>query len=324
MYCQIFKAGSTDINRLFDFMSTYDRYKSPFNITWADLTNRQKHPTVRSISEFNKQFMDSFKVLFVRDPYKRIFSGYLDKIFFPNVYYWKVLGTHILRNHRLDTTERASRCGHDVSFHELVKYIIAGHSVDEHFTSYYESCSPCKIQYDFIGKIETSRDDLEIIWKHLNNSSKPKIPFPEIEKPSDLDNLNGHAGSIFGSKVQLSNCMSFYDAMKRAWLALQMRGILGCNVTMPINEDEAQTMTIDEFKSITRRAYQESGSKEFRSQCKSQALMKAYRSLPMADLQKLKQVLKSDCTLFGYDNMPSYIFNRTDMQINSTRYFDGL
>ncbi|KAL5012788.1 hypothetical protein ScPMuIL_011339 [Solemya velum] len=312
-FCNNFKAGSTTMSRMFDFMNMYEKYSSPFDIGWEECSQRQKHPSVKNISEFNTNFSTSLKVLFVRDPYIRIFSAYMDKLFFPNIYYWIRLGIPIIKKYRDGASDKAVVCGHDVSFSETVKYIIDGydsHSLNEHFVPYHGACRPCQIQYDIIGRTETSMDDLELIWNTLENSGTVKVQLPKIANRSDIENLDDKAGMIYKNRDRLSRCLSFYDVMKRAWRAFQMRGMIDCSITMPIKESDVNTTSLDRFKQILRQAYQQSNG-ELKSQCKRQAIADAYSTVLLEDLRILKQKLEADCELFGYDAEPNYIFNRS-------------
>lgn len=312
--CLVFKAGSKAIRILADAMNHNDTFSSALENPWKVALKRMKFTGARSISAFNIEFANTLKVLFVREPYNRFYSAYLDKLFFPRDYYWRVLGKHIINKHRDDATAHARSCGQDVTFSETVDYMIAAmnsHHVDEHFFPINEACQPCQIHYDIIGKVETSGDDLQLMWTSLTEAGVLDIDLSSVAISSSLE-LDLKAEELFEAKSKLLKCMGFYDLLTRTWQTLQNTGDIGCNVTMPIKESGVDELSLDSFKRILQQARQQSGSKEFRSQCKRQALTKAYSTVPMAKLRALQQILKPDFQLFGYDEEPSYIFNRAE------------
>ena len=54
--------------------------------------------------------------MFTREPYGKLLSGYVDKLFAPNPYFWKAIGRLIIRKFRKDPSPESLTCGHDVTF----------------------------------------------------------------------------------------------------------------------------------------------------------------------------------------------------------------
>ena len=62
------------------------------------------------------------------------------------------------------------KCRSDLSFMEFLQYVTntQGFPVDPHFNRQYTQCLPCHVQYDYIGKVETFRQDAEFILRSVH------------------------------------------------------------------------------------------------------------------------------------------------------------
>lgn len=70
-----------------------------------------------------------------------------------------------------------------VTFNEFVKYLIGLSPMEKpdiHWDQQYNICTPCDINYDFIGKYETLKSDVERALGIMGASEK--VTFPDIGK----------------------------------------------------------------------------------------------------------------------------------------------
>lgn len=97
-----------------------------------------------------------FSFLFVREPFERLLSAYMDKFFPGNKEFHRNIGTGIIRKFRPLASERARKTGDDVTFAEFTDYLVhvARGRGDEHWNTYQTLCHPCAINYDVIGHFE--------------------------------------------------------------------------------------------------------------------------------------------------------------------------
>lgn len=128
--------------------------------TWWDIfvaiwkkvpqTNRRGKEVrwVRGSTATQGQGHAEIKFVFVREPYSRLLSAYVDKLFVPDSYFDK-LGTYIVRAFRANASSESLKFGHDVTFAELVKYVIhaesTGRKRDYHFVPAHAQCNMCEV-----------------------------------------------------------------------------------------------------------------------------------------------------------------------------------
>lgn len=324
VYCQIQKVGSTFIRSLLKRLfqsSVIEQSETGFK--------RLKDRTDLGFAELHSVIQNSDKFMFVRDPYTRVLSGYVDKLFCPNTLYWRVTGKYVVSQIRKNANQLSLSCGHDVTFPEFVQYIIqsekGGTHTDRHFTPLYEHCRPCQIPYDFIGKFETFKDDILFLLNVWNKGYGTNITFDDFESETAAQRAESQGKLLFGMRKQLENCMTFYNASLRSWRDLQIRGILPIKESFPFSAEFTEHhMTNTDFISAAKKAIDsESDSKAVKAQ-RDEAFVEAFSLVPMDDLYKLQKVLEPDCNLFNYDSRPPKIFERQDGNQKNLKYFDTL
>jgi hypothetical protein len=109
---------------------------------------------------------DIFKFCFVRNPYTRVLSCYLDKIASPHP-----IKAQILRQLGRNYTDLHT----EVSFEEFISAVEAQpiSVMDPHWRSQYYQTFQESIKFDFIGKYETFSEDLQTVGKKISpNFSK--------------------------------------------------------------------------------------------------------------------------------------------------------
>ncbi|CAH1793616.1 unnamed protein product, partial [Owenia fusiformis] len=159
VYCAMPKVGCTFMKRLLFVLDGKTQSKNPYSIPakWAHSlpldTFQTRNTTEQNIENYLKYYK---KIMFVRDPIKRLKSGYTDKIASVRVNMWNQEGKPIMKTIRKDPTEIDLKCGHNASFQEFLDYRIKQEESSQkpniHFDMMYRTCHPCMIDYDFIGK----------------------------------------------------------------------------------------------------------------------------------------------------------------------------
>ncbi|XP_078254146.1 carbohydrate sulfotransferase 9-like [Rhinoraja longicauda] len=179
LYCEVPKAGCSNWKRILLVLS--GAASSPRNIS-HDFVHSSKQ--LRRLDSYNlreaNDLLNGFtKVLFVRDPMERLVSAFRDKFEHPNKYYHPVFGKAILKKYRANVSEEALRTGSGVTFREFVHYLLDPHKpigMDIHWEQITKLCSPCLINYDFIGKFESLEQDANYFLKLIGAPQGLRFP----------------------------------------------------------------------------------------------------------------------------------------------------
>lgn len=263
--------------------------------------------------------------MFVREPFERLLSGYADKLYSPNAAYWNFIGRYIVPNFREKPTNLSLECGHDVTFEEFVKYFIYSQNTNEHrdahFVPSFEHCRPCEIEYDYIGKMETFKEDTFQLIKELNIENVVK--FNNFQNETETDAIIDTVDYVYSMKRAIERCMTLPRALFRSFRKLQIRGILSKDINFPYDVNQQQEISPDEFKQFLLNAHAKSGDPKKRKKNREEAFLEAYSTISSVLLDRLKRTLLIDTVLFGYEELPKKILdldNRTPHNDNF-RYF---
>lgn len=271
---------------------------------------------------------DSFSYVIVREPYGRLFSAYENKLFLPNDF-WIKLGREIIQTVRKPPT--SLRTGHDVTFTEMLRYVILKHNkgdeINEHLEQMHERCNPCAVNFDFIVKIETMGPDLDSltdIWKRagLVDESLFQNSALELEAKVRSSQLLGPVHKVF----ELSHWfprLDRKDLFLRTWTSYHIRGVILKQYSLPFNDVSGVNKShyIDALMAAIEQ------SKDSKVELKTQreeALLQAYRTVPLEVLRDLQEVVIRDCLLFGYDEKPNKLFLRDSELKTDFNYFKGV
>ncbi|XP_045209659.2 carbohydrate sulfotransferase 8-like [Mercenaria mercenaria] len=320
LYCRINKCASTFtlevIRRLFD-CDTKCLIKSSINI---------KNETKVAFQKMS----NAFSFIFVREPYRRLFSTYANQLYLPKED-WVSKGTKIVKQFRKNPSGKSLKYGHDVTFAEFITYTLErfekGEKLDEFVRPMnHRSCSPCHFKFDFIGKLETFQSDWNYIVNQLNlrNATEvnPHDVVTDVQQWSILGPIKNvlHAISVFRKSG-----ISLYNMYLRAWTYYQIIGYISKQTPMPYSRSEIKDITTaDIFKTI-HNAIELSESDRGVSSQNDEAMMQAYSTISLYDLARVRKMVVEDCIVFGYDDKPDMLFNRrTKSQSRKFDYFKGM
>ena len=180
-YCDVAKAASSSwklalaqINGLQDdpgsVYSRGDAEKFGYRQDYIWIGNMHKYEDYRSL-------------MFVRNPFTRLLSVYLDKFMGVNRFSRHYQIRHdrkIIEKYRPNATEESLRGGRDVKFNESVKYAVSysnePEKMDVHWKPQYSCCNPCQFSFNYIGKVETMRVDMKYVTRHFYKETIQNIP----------------------------------------------------------------------------------------------------------------------------------------------------
>ncbi|XP_071153186.1 carbohydrate sulfotransferase 11-like [Mytilus edulis] len=132
-----------------------------------------------SYSDIQTKLQTYKKIVFVRDPFERLLSAFKDKMFRKDTPVFKNIAEKIIR------LKRSKEVNHSdaIKFVEFVKYLTDPDtfesSYEQHWAKYENLCQPCLMNYDFVGKFETMKNDISRTFKYLGIKIFNETVFPD-------------------------------------------------------------------------------------------------------------------------------------------------
>lgn len=159
LYCYIPKAGCTLWKNLLS--AIHQNNPLPHNemsIHTNKMLQKQGIKTLQTKTPITRDhILKTYqKFLFVRDPLERLVSAYRDKFEFngdPNLYQHAKAMAKLYRDPN-DVDVKSN----PVTFSEFVKYVLSKH-FNEHWSTFDSLCSPCAVNYTYIGKAHSFVED---------------------------------------------------------------------------------------------------------------------------------------------------------------------
>ncbi|KAK7461186.1 hypothetical protein BaRGS_00038774, partial [Batillaria attramentaria] len=305
-FCPIAKIASTFWVRLYKVLekqSNVSVLDSPFSVPLA------KADSQRCVNASRKPFTAGkiIRGTFVREPFSRVFSAYVDKLLSPNPYLWGGWGKAAMRLGGVPAD--AVHCGERVTFRQFLRLIndrLYRH--DYHVIPMAAQCDPCREEFDFIGKMETFPADLEYFMSLLGTTFKPEVKMSQEAKEDAIyDSIQGP----FSWKSSIVKCVSTDEMGKRIWRKLQIRGLISSSIDYPFGLQDLTNMTTEEYLAVAVNASKHSTDKLALTRQKRQALVEAFRTVAMSDILRYQKIFQDDFEAFGYDTHPAFVFDRT-------------
>lgn len=315
VFCDLPKVGSTFLKQVLHIVSGHSRVKDPYAISGsaAHTIPFQTFVTI-TYDQILKLLVQSTKFLFVRDPYTRILSGYVDKLYTNNFVFWGSAGKLIVNNYRKDPSKKSKACGHDSSFPEFIKHVIDSETKREnrnpHWYPMYDACRPCSVKYDVIGKIESFKEDLDK-FLHTKNVHE-MVDISHMNKGNDNEAIALTLSRAYDVVAKMGRCITIAQALERAWKVLQVRGVISQLADFPYDAIKKNpNITQENFvRIITQFSKRYPMSPADKALSREQAVVNAYMSVPWGDLRKFHSIFHPDFVLFGYAKKIGNVHNR--------------
>ena len=255
------------------------------------------------------ELKDYKKILVVRNPYRRLFSGYVDKFLGPNHLYHSTLGRQIIRMFRPNATAYSLQCGHDVTFPEFIEYILhslpTGHLANSHFTPIHKLCRPCFLHYDVI-KMENLANEVPQL---LNSLGVDPHSFQYLFQKDTLmearlkDEIRHTIFLYYKNKNSIKRCLPPIKVLERLWIRDSIRGFIEKGHQFPLKAKDVKSLTRSQLFNIFKSAYRVPQTKNS-SKAYNDAIQKAFLQVPDENMALVQKYLEPDCKLFGYDPNP--------------------
>ncbi|KAL8618749.1 hypothetical protein ACOMHN_015159 [Nucella lapillus] len=307
-YCILPKVGCTFWKNVFRYLhgDTGGNYPSPFHIPRIYTHNGPMRSMRIYHSRAQAKFLkDQFRFMFVREPYSRLFSAYVDKFLLPD--FWTSVGRHIAK---LRANKANLACGRDISFREFLDYVVNHRpaQLNNHWKPMYQLCNPCLFRPHVIGKIETFTKDVKYVLRVMNSSWMLGLHSSHEHVLQEMDMITKYNFAIWKRKRRIRNCASRLQLSRLLWKAFQINGYLPSDKPFPSRLMDG--LNTRQFISLVHDTYQQATNNRSSDWLKQKERMmsQAYRDISSDTLDKLKRIYKYDFLMFHYDPEPAIIF----------------
>ncbi|ESO84150.1 hypothetical protein LOTGIDRAFT_229633 [Lottia gigantea] len=316
LYCPIPKVGSTTWKQILILLK--NKCKKCTNV--RDV--KRVHDILNDYWDSDKfrnmkKVLDrSQKMIIVREPYSRLLSGYINKVFIPvRLVFWENTWKYVERKRPVSH----KKCV-DFTFPEIVRYVIKAIKTNTMYNAHFDTmsniCKPCEIRYDYILKMETFNVDTMYMLKKLNRSDVYNDT-DTLKRDSIVDSITWDINNMF--RKDTGKCQSKPEKIRRLWRSFQISGYIGKNVKLPLSKKAEKNISKQELLQIVINATKIKNANNKVN--KRLALIEAYSQVPYSDLVQLSEIFQQDCDIFGYDCKPDILFNRTKYP-PSTNFLD--
>ncbi|KAK3602335.1 hypothetical protein CHS0354_007127 [Potamilus streckersoni] len=270
----------------------------------------QIHSMSKSISEFNGIYelnKGGTKFLVSRDPYGRLLSGYLDKIYLMK---FPLIACEIAQMVQGKAALHAnSNCITDITFLEFLKYLIIRskkkRSLNNHFEPIFAYCNPCSVLYDYILKVESLSTEAEHLLRMANVEPSAMESIHNLLHDSIVETrIQGTIPSAWKVGYLIYKCFSKIELAKRLWKAFQIQGYLRDSVDFREELFPLNISAKDMGNIFVKEYLRQNVSKEERSHQKKRLMSDFYRSIDDITIHGIQELFRMDFLLFDYDIKP--------------------
>ncbi|CAN8004401.1 unnamed protein product, partial [Ixodes hexagonus] len=203
LYCSIPKVGNTSLKKFLLSLDKSHKGKYIEDTLHYYITTEMGLPKLMYYRRINSSIVNkTFKVMFVRHPFERLVSFFLDKgrrntktgDHYYSTYWNSAMAK--ARGGKVDTQKDL------IKFSEFVAIILNTDpkDYDLHWQLYSDRCQPCRVHYDFIGTL----DDLHKMYEFMGVKDRRQLW--ENKGPSNTNN----ATLVYFSQLPKSTVMKLY------------------------------------------------------------------------------------------------------------------
>ena len=305
-YCKVHKAGGTFWTQVFTILS-----KGAAD--HEDVFRLSKYDVHHTLGQTEKRTFDlatshaSRTVLVSRDPYSRLFSAFIDKLFLPMKY--KIAVKIVNRQRRLNYT-----CANDLTFEEFLTSIIdrvtEGKTIDIHWTPIVNLCKPCDVNAFAVVKQETFTVDVEYVLKEVEIANNEfEVIYDALHNHRIEANVPGIVTATIAmwKRTGVDQCMDGIELARRFWTAFQIQGYIKDDIPFPsdIVETHEKAEDPDFLTNVILETIKEHPMTPNEAKLQRlRALVDAFDGVNKDILDQVKMLYKQDFILFDYSFEP--------------------
>ena len=306
-FCKVPKAGCSFLTQVFAILQN-DAHTSKDIFGLERKAVHAKLKRVGYMGVKNNILRNIRTVLVSRDPYTRLFSAYIDKMFLP-LRYGTAVG--IVQRQRTSQNRNAS-CANDITFEEFLSYIVdrarEGNPLNMHWAPIFSLCKPCNLNVLSLVKQETFSADVEYVLKEVGISNDEfDVIYDALHDHRIEATIPGIVTTVTERGKWVRRCMDAIEVARRIWVSFQIQGYIKEDIPFPTNTINSNkkaknpefltNIILDTIKKHPMSPYDAKIQRR-------QNLVRAFNGLSKDILDKVKQIYKQDFILFDYSFEP--------------------
>ncbi|GAA6101313.1 carbohydrate sulfotransferase 8 isoform X1 [Tachysurus ichikawai] len=213
LYCEVPKAGCSNWKRVLMVLQGQASSTKELRHEQVHYANHLKRLDSFNVKQIAHRLKTYTKVLFLREPFERLVSAFRDKFESPNSYYHPVFGKPIITKYRANASRSALLTGEGVTFKEFIQYLLDVRrpvGMDIHWERVVQLCSPCLIDYNFIGKFETIEEEANFLLRQIGAPANLTFPSFKDRNPNAARTTSRITQEYF-SQLTLNERQKTYD-----------------------------------------------------------------------------------------------------------------
>lgn len=303
-YCKIPKAGCSFWTQIFTILQRgSNNSKHVFGMTRRNIHTQLKGKL--TVPFRSNAILQSRTVLVSRNPYSRLFSAFIDKMFLPLFYSG---AANIVANQR-GIPENELSCVSSITFQEFLKQLVEnahqGKTLNRHWAPMFALCKPCAVNVLAVVKQESFSEDVEYTLKEVGVAGDQ---YDAIYDALHDHRIEATIPGIVRTVMQRGkgkHCK--LDIAKRLWISFQIQGYIRNDTDFPFDiintEEKASNMTFIADVILETIRKNPLTSEESKAQ-RQRALVDAYARIDKPLIENIKIVYKQDFILFDYSFEP--------------------
>ena len=327
--CTVPKAASTSVKRLLLMAENPEKaehYRSmPGNLVHAQA------PLYETDSCSDKP---GFSFFVARNPYERLYSAYIDKVFLEkfdslsvllDMVFTKKLSKQLVPMTSSNVIAFAKSMGYfcevsNTSFEHFLSYVARARTLDPHYTPASLMCNPCDQPVNHIFKQENLVNESRSLVSYLNeslqyNESYKNITLGLSDYAGDggIENLVLTYANVWKTRLVRNQCKitsTLYHAIwQRLWEGLKILGNIYDGAEYMPEIFEGKGIIFKSSSTILKHFKRASDalavtSMEERERQRHRYLVEAYSRVSKPVLDSIRQLFQLDFDMFGYDPNP--------------------
>eukprot|EP00057_Strongylocentrotus_purpuratus_P003261 XP_003726275.1 PREDICTED: carbohydrate sulfotransferase 11 [Strongylocentrotus purpuratus] len=226
VYCFIPKVGCSNWKRILMVLDNQTDSVDGLTSDEVHINGKFKFLITYGPEERTRILRDYKKFFFVRHPFERVLSVFKNKLENAKVYrnnrHFHRFGREIIKRWRLGASEAELMTGENSTWPEFVQYLTHTERrrrfeksdvyFSDHWAEMNKICSPCAVDYDFIGLLENVAEESKYFLEKLGVNEKVTYLGANTSRPTNSSEAGVYEG--YYTKLPQEDLINLWDIYK--------------------------------------------------------------------------------------------------------------